>query len=120
MITVTTTTAVEAARVHRIMRQELIFNPALCTAEYIVKSGDAPAIDGVDEYNGAGLFAQIFRTPVALIDTMLAEIRQAKADGVERVWYGNVENAVDIDDAIADIEQLNENAVTTGDWGVWE
>lgn len=53
-------------------------------------------------------------------ETMLAEIRQAKASGVKEIWYGNIENAepIDIDDALTDIAQMDEDSIGEGNWGV--
>jgi len=52
---------------------------------------------------------------------MLFELMDAKARGIETVWYGNIENAepVKIDDAIADITKMDEDAVGAGAWDVW-
>jgi hypothetical protein len=50
---------------------------------------------------------------------MLDEINAAKAAGTTQIWYGHEENAepIDIDAAIADIEQMDEDAIGEGSWG---
>jgi len=50
---------------------------------------------------------------------MIDEIKAAKATGTTHIWYGNVENAepIPIDDAIADIDQMDEAVIGDGSWG---
>ena len=53
---------------------------------------------------------------------MIEEIKAAKAAGTTQVWYGHEENAeaISIDAAIADIEQMDEDSIGEGSWGVYD
>ena len=55
-------------------------------------------------------------------DAMIIDLMEAKERGVERVWYGNVENAepIGIDEAILDIRKMDADAIIEWTWGARE
>ena len=52
---------------------------------------------------------------------LIAELMDAKERGVERVWYGHVEQAepIRIDEAIRDIQAMDPDVMGDGTWGEW-
>jgi hypothetical protein len=100
--------ALEAARTIGIIDEDQLWKSEATV--YTLSDGSRIAFSGSDVWEVVGRKQE-----------MLVELMFAKENGIETIWYGNIENAspVKIDDAIADITRMDEDAVGEGTWGEW-
>jgi hypothetical protein len=101
--------AIEAARTIGIIDEDQLWKSEATV--YTLTDGSRIAFSGLE-----------VREVVGRKQEMLVELMFAKENGIKTVWYGNIENAepVAIDDAIADITKMDEDAVGDGEWGEWD
>lgn len=100
------TLAMQAAETIKIDEQQFWKSE---TTVYTLEDGSQLAFSGPEFYV----------VPGGRKGEMIVELMEAREGGVEMVWYGHPEQAepIAIDEAIADIAQMDEDAFGDGEWG---